>query len=304
MLQLAPVAATSAQVRIRLARRGVWRLLAAAALLAAGCGAIPGVSDVSEPAAVLDGDPAASDSGSLSSDLRLGALPRPGSDMSAPPPVQVAPGASAEGSASAEAAELSSVDTASVAQDRPADAAGPVAAVALGLLERLAVAAEHPHDYDRDNFRHWIDADSDGCDTRREVLIAEAVTAPAVGGGCSLSGGSWSSLYDGGVEHGNGRGFDVDHMVPLLEAWESGAHAWSEQQREAYANDMGYEHSLVAVSASSNRSKSARDPAEWMPPDSGVHCWYAAAWVQVKARWSLSVDAAEAGALRSLLAVC
>ena len=220
------------------------------------------------------------------------------------PPVEAPPSPEVADPTSAGAAPDSAGSPESGPQDQPAAPGGSFAAVALGVLERLAVAAEHPQDYDRDNFRHWIDADSDGCDTRREVLIAEAVTAPAVGGGCSLSSGSWNSLYDGEVEHGTGRGFDVDHMVPLLEAWESGAHAWAEQQREDYANDMGYEHSLVAVSATSNRSKSARDPAEWMPPDSGVHCWYATAWVQVKARWSLSVDPAEADALRSLLAAC
>ena len=70
-----------------------------------------------------------------------------------------------------------------------------------------------------------MDADGDGCDTRREVLIAEAVTAPTIGAGCALSGGRWRSVYDNATETGSGRGFDVDHLVPLAEAWESGAWA-------------------------------------------------------------------------------
>ena len=147
----------------------------------------------------------------------------------------------------------------------------------LTLLESLAVEAEQPNGYDRGLFRHWVDADGDGCDTRREVLITEAVTAPAVGGRCALSDGVWVSRYDGETDTGNGRGFDIDHLVPLKEAWDSGAHGWDPQTREQFANDLGYEHSLVAVSAGSNRSKGAQDPTTWLPPESSQRCWYAAA---------------------------
>lgn len=174
----------------------------------------------------------------------------------------------------------------------------------VSLLDDLTVAAEQSSGYDRNLFKHWVDADGDGCDARREVLIAEAVVAPSVGAGCSLSGGEWLSRYDGKTTTGDGSAFDVDHLVPLAEAFESGAHGWSADRREDYANDLGYPDSLIAVSAASNRSKGARDPAEWMPPASGVHCWYAAAWVQVKTRWSLAVDQAEADKLASVLAGC
>ncbi len=174
----------------------------------------------------------------------------------------------------------------------------------ISLLGGLVVEAEQADGYDRGLFRHWVDADGDGCDTRREVLIAEAVTAPTVGGGCALSDGVWVSRYDSETETGSGRGFDVDHLVPLKEAWDSGAHSWDPATRERFANDLGYEHSLVAVSAGSNRSKGAQDPATWLPPESSQRCWYAAAWVNVKARWDLSVDAAEADTLRSILSDC
>lgn len=174
----------------------------------------------------------------------------------------------------------------------------------LALLDELTVAAEHTSGYDRNLFKHWIDDDGDGCDTRREVLLAEAVVAPTQGRRCSLSHGEWISRYDGLTEQGNGSGFDVDHLVPLAEAWESGAHRWSADRRERYANDLGYEHSLVAVSARSNRSKGAQDPAMWLPPEAGQHCWYAAAWVHVKTRWSLSVDTSEADTLEGILSGC
>ncbi len=172
------------------------------------------------------------------------------------------------------------------------------------LLDGLSVEVEQPDGYDRDLFRHWIDADGDGCDTRREVLIAEAVTAPTVGGGCALSGGVWVSRYDALTETGSGRGFDIDHLVPLKEAWESGAHSWDSQQRERFANDLGYEHSLVGVSAGSNRSKGAQDPTTWLPPEASQRCWYAAAWINVKVRWELSVDTAEADTLRDIISDC
>ena len=177
-------------------------------------------------------------------------------------------------------------------------------AAVLALLDALTVAAEHTSGYDRDLFKHWTDEDGDGCDTRREVLLAEAVVAPTQGSRCSLSDGEWISRYDGLTELGSGRGFDVDHLVPLAEAWESGAHGWSSDRREHYANDLGYEHSLVAVSAGSNRSKGAQDPATWLPPEGGQHCWYAAAWVHVKTRWSLTVDTTEANTLESTLSGC
>ena len=188
------------------------------------------------------------------------------------------------------------------AAPEPQPSAG-VAAV-LALLDALTVSSEQTGGYDRDLFRHWVDADGDGCDTRREVLIAEAVVAPTQGSRCALSDGEWISRYDGLTEQGNGRGFDVDHLVPLAEAWASGAHSWLPDRRERYANDLGYEQSLIAVSARSNRSKGAQDPAAWLPPKADQRCWYAAAWVHVKTRWSLTVDTAEANTLRDLLPGC
>jgi hypothetical protein len=160
------------------------------------------------------------------------------------------------------------------------------------LLRHLASASEHSAGYQRSAFRLWIDADDDGCDTRREVLLAEAVARPRVGAGCAFSGGRWFSKYDGRATR-DSSAFDIDHMVPLNEAWQSGAYRWSAATRTAYANDLGYAASLVAVSAGANRSKSDRDPREWMPPRTSYSCTYVANWVAVKWRWHLAVDAGE-----------
>jgi hypothetical protein len=184
----------------------------------------------------------------------------------------------------------------------PASAATTVRGSGLQLLARLATAPEHPRAYVRALFVHWIDADRDGCNTRNEVLIAESRTTPRIGAGCSVA-GSWRSAYDG-VTTTRASSFDIDHVVPLKEAWDSGAWAWTPARRQAYANDLGDSRSLRAVSAASNRSKSDQDPAQWLPPLVSFRCTYANEWVVVKVRWRLSVDALERATLRRILTAC
>lgn len=168
------------------------------------------------------------------------------------------------------------------------------------LLATLKVKAEKGSTtYERDYFRHWIDADGDGCDTRDEVLQQESLTSIT----CDLIGGSWSSAYDG-VKTNDASKFDIDHFIPLKEAWESGAYSWDENTRKEFANDLTYSASLIAVSASSNRSKSDRDPSQWMPKQSSYTCKYVASWIAVKYRWSLSVDAKEKTVLAAKAKAC
>ena len=164
------------------------------------------------------------------------------------------------------------------------------------VLAELRVAPEHRTGYRRTLFRIWIDADKNGCDTRHEVLIAEAIVAPNVSARCALSGGRWTSLYDG-LTFTDASKLDIDHVVPLAEAWDSGAYRWTAARRQAFANDLGVAWSLIAVSAASNRSKGDKDPAEWLPPLPSYRCQYLAIWVAIKERWSLAVDAAEKAAI-------
>lgn len=168
-------------------------------------------------------------------------------------------------------------------------------------IAAISVGTEDRAGYSRDLFRHWVDADGDGCDTRDEVLIAEADVAPTVGSGCSLSGGRWYSYYEGASQT-DPSALDIDHMVPLAEAWDSGASGWSSARREAYANDLGDSRTLVGVTASYNRSKGDQDVAEWLPPIN--HCRYVKDWVAAKIRWSLTADTAEVAALRDVAAGC
>ncbi|MFZ9675950.1 MAG: HNH endonuclease family protein [Ilumatobacteraceae bacterium] len=167
----------------------------------------------------------------------------------------------------------------------------------------LRIEAEHPDGYNRDLFRHWIDADGDGCDTRKEVLIAESLDPVQTGSQCAILSGRWYSIYDN-TETTDSSRFDIDHVVALKEAWDSGAWNWTADQRRDFANDLSQSYFLIAVSASSNRSKSDRDPAEWMPTNTSYRCEYVRIWVQVKRAWNLSVDQAENDAIRNTLAAC
>ncbi|WP_198544792.1 MULTISPECIES: HNH endonuclease family protein [unclassified Streptomyces] len=183
----------------------------------------------------------------------------------------------------------------------PAAQAAPAAEVttladAVGLVQ---VTEEDRTGYTRSSFKHWNSGDNstDGCNTRAEVLLAEAVVAPTVEAGCKLTGGTWISYYDG-QEVTSAGALDIDHMVPLAESWDSGASAWTAARREAYANDQGAHVSLVAVTARSNRQKSDQDPADWMPPSPDAQCRYISEWVSTKLRWQLTADDRELEALK------
>ncbi|MFJ2854278.1 HNH endonuclease family protein [Streptomyces rubiginosohelvolus] len=170
-------------------------------------------------------------------------------------------------------------------------------------IRKIPVAEEKRTGYERDSFKHWVDEDDDGCPTRQEVLLAEAVTAPKQGDRCTLSGGNWTSYYDE-AEVTDAKKLDIDHMVPLAEAWDSGAHNWTPERREAYANDLDAERSLVAVTAKTNRSKADKDPTQWMPPAQSATCTYLVDWTATKLRWNLSADENEQAALLELAEPC
>ena len=173
----------------------------------------------------------------------------------------------------------------------------PARANTLGLV----TAADKTTGYSRALFKHWIDADKNGCDTRAEVLLEEASTTPQIGTKCKLTGGKWLSSYDGKTIT-NASLLDVDHMVPLAEAWRSGAWKWSNAQRQSYANDLEDGRALIAVTLSTNRSKGDKDPALWMPQKD--QCKYVENWISIKLKYSLTADAKEAAKLTSLINKC
>lgn len=179
---------------------------------------------------------------------------------------------------------------------------GNSARSALAVLATIPRMKEHPQGYARDLFRHWTDDDGDGCNTREEVLIAESVTPAQVDAyGCKVVEGDWFSEYDG-ITHTNPSNLDIDHVVSLKEAWDSGAWNWSAAQRQKFANDLSDPRSLIAVTASANRSKSDKDPSNWIPGRQEAVCTYIVNWVAVKAKWKLSMDESEWGRSRNIIA--
>jgi hypothetical protein len=171
------------------------------------------------------------------------------------------------------------------------------------MLQSLSVKAEVTSGYDRDLFNHWVDSDKDCFNTRAEVLQLESSVKTTNNSSCTIQTGKWYSPYDNKTLT-TASSFDVDHVVALKEAWDSGASGWSSRQRELYANDLGYAGSLIAVSLGSNRSKSDRDVAEWLPTNTSYRCTYVAVWVSVKWRWSLSVDTTEKAAITNAFKSC
>ncbi|MEU2313122.1 HNH endonuclease family protein [Streptomyces albidoflavus] len=180
----------------------------------------------------------------------------------------------------------------------------PAAPLTLAdAIDQIPSAPESREGYKRTSFKHWTDADRNGCNTRSEVLIAESRVKPTTEDRCRVVSGEWYSYYDGVTVDAPG-GLDIDHMVPLAEAWDSGASTWTAARREAYANDLGADASLVAVTARTNRSKADQDPAEWLPPLADARCTYIAEWVATKLRWQLAADDTERAALTDIAGGC
>ncbi|MFE5026388.1 HNH endonuclease family protein [Streptomyces sp. NPDC056656] len=174
-------------------------------------------------------------------------------------------------------------------------------ATARTYLSELTVKTEGSSDgYSRDLFPHWI-TQSGACNTR-EVVLKRDGTNVSQDSSCAATSGSWYSEYDGATWSA-AADVDIDHIVPLSEAWKSGANAWTTAQRQGFANDLTRPQ-LIAVTDNVNQSKGDQDPAKWMPSRAAYKCTYVRMWVQVKHYYNLSVDSAEKSALTSYLSGC
>ncbi|GID97422.1 hypothetical protein Adi01nite_68340 [Amorphoplanes digitatis] len=168
------------------------------------------------------------------------------------------------------------------------------------LLDKLTIAkAGSMRGYSRDKFPHWRSAGSN-CDVRDTVLKRDGTKVKL--SGCNVVAGTWVSVYDGDKIADPSK-VDIDHMVPLANAWRSGAASWDTQEREDFANDLD-DPQLLAVSASSNRAKGDQDPSTWKPERTDAWCEYAQDWITVKAKWKLTVTTAEKSALTDMLERC
>jgi hypothetical protein len=188
--------------------------------------------------------------------------------------------------------------------------AGPAAATPPGIpgrataqsqLNALTVAAESAQTgYSRALFPHWITV-SGACNTRETVLKRDG-TAVVVNTACAATAGRWFSPYDGATWTA-AADVDIDHVVPLAEAWRSGASGWTTSRRQAFANDLTRPQ-LIAVTDDINQAKGDRDPSTWQPPLPSYRCTYAKIWISVKASWGLTLQTAEKAALQTVLNTC
>jgi hypothetical protein len=176
-------------------------------------------------------------------------------------------------------------------------AAGPTTSAGLAALE--IAKAGSMKGYSREKFPTWRKTGSN-CDVRDSVLKRDGTKVKT--SGCNVVAGTWKSIYDDQVLNSPTK-VDIDHLVPLANAWRSGAAAWTTDKRGDFANDLD-DPQLVAVSASSNRSKGDQDPSTWKPKQSGEWCAYATDWVKVKTVWKLTVTTQEKSALKEMLETC
>lgn len=230
------------------------------------------------------------------------------SSATASPGGPAAPGRSAGPGSSAGPGNSAAPAPATAVSPLTPDADVPSPAAARALLATLPTKGRAPKTgYDRvaDFGEAWTDADANGCGTRDDIL-ARDLTDVVRRGGCTVLSGTLDDPYTGrriAFQRGpdTSARVQIDHVVALMNAWQTGAQALSPEQRLRLANDP---LNLVAVDGPSNQSKGAGDAATWLPPAKGFRCEYAARQVAVKARYALWVVPAERAALDRILTGC
>jgi len=156
--------------------------------------------------------------------------------------------------------------------------------------------------YDRGDWPHWDDEDGDCQDSRAEALIRASQTPVSFTrkDHCIVASGRWYDPYSGHT-FTRARQLDVDHIVPLRHAHGHGGDRWNDALRRQFANDPD---NLLVVSASTNRSKGASSPDQWLPANHAYWCEYGQRWSAIKQRYQLMVTPAEQDVVTQLLARC
>lgn len=239
----------------------VLAILLGGAWITLGKPGLPRTDDVSAPSVTTPAPSAAPSSATPSRPPATSPVVAPPPPTTVPPPVAALP--------------------------RP-NAKGVVTLKLRKAVRSLPIVAEDRQPYTRSLFGGWIDANKNCRNTRDEVLVRDSRTR--VTNRCSVYGGTWLSYYDKKTWRKSFQ-VQVDHLVPLAEAWDSGGYEWDAATRVRFANDLGDKRTLVPVTAALNGAKEADDPASWMPPKG--RCRYVAEWVAVKLRWRLSADKRE-----------
>ena len=192
---------------------------------------------------------------------------------------------------------LTSIPTQSASANEP---------TALAVLNQLEVKGRAPKTgYSRAAFTHWSDLNRDGCDSRNEILKRDLTQIVFKTGtrDCKVISGQLYDPFSGKTLtfSSSKSTVDIDHLVSLSNAWQTGAAYFDKKTRELLANDP---LNLLAVDAKLNRQKGDGDAATWLPPLKSYRCEYVARQVAVKAKYSLWVTSAEKNAITRVLSSC
>ena len=200
-------------------------------------------------------------------------------------------------------------DTSSVEPQGTAPIGSDEASEALRILNTLPVKGRAPKTgYSRAQFGDaWSDIDHNGCDTRNDILNRDLTAKQHKNSrGCVVISGILNDPYTGKIINFM-RGKDtseqvqIDHVVALSDAWQSGAQEISAQERLQLANDP---ENLLAVDGPANQQKSDSDAATWLPANASFRCSYVARQIRVKAKYHLWVKPAEKEAMINVLTPC
>ncbi len=168
----------------------------------------------------------------------------------------------------------------------------------LRIAERKNVTG-----YSRDMFPTWLDFDNNGCRARDDILAAQAQAPVTKRGVCAIADGTWVSVYDGATLKGPQQ-VEIDHVIPLANAWRSGANEWTAERRAQFANDTSQYGELIVSSSAANRAKADSSPDVWRPSNRASWCGYGQLWLNLKVKWSLNATTAERNALGQMLETC
>lgn len=150
----------------------------------------------------------------------------------------------------------------------------------------------------------WKDVDHNGCDTRNDILARDLQTISDRRNACVVTAGQLADPYSGkwiDFRKKDASKVQIDHVVALENAWQSGAYNLTQEDREALANDPD---NLLAVNGHDNMAKGSKSADQWMPPNAAYACTYASKQVQIKNRYALTVTTPEKQALADALATC
>lgn len=150
--------------------------------------------------------------------------------------------------------------------------------------------------YHRKDWKHWVDYDRDCQTTRQEILIERSLTPVSTDRkGCIVMKGKWADYYYPEV-HSIARTVDIDHLVPLKNAHDTGGAYWDKKLKEKFANDP---ENLVITNLRYNRKKGSKGIDKWLPVHQNYACKYIKDWIRIKKKYDLYLTAAEKNTVAS-----